>query len=95
MGVFRMVKKIISLIIIGAALCSCSTAEPEPELITDIVFGTVTTAEGDGIDELGGYISYRDVPGIEPGDTVITALTRHEGAELDDIIARADKVLAE
>lgn len=95
MGVFRMVKKIISLIIIGAALCSCSTAEPEPELITDIVFGTVTTAEGDGIDELGSYISYRDVPGIEPGDRVATALTRYQGSEPDDIISRADRIIAE
>lgn len=86
---------IASLAALSLSGCAAQTPVKEPELITDIVIGTVLTAEGDGIDELGGYISYRDVPGIEPGDTVITALTRYEGAELDDIIARADKVLAE
>ena len=88
-----MVKAIISLIIIGAALSGCSTAEPE--ITTEIVIGTVTTAEGDGVDELGGYISYRGVAGIEPGDTVATALVRYRGSEPDDIISRADRVIEE
>ncbi len=94
-----MIKKILAILAILVALslsgCAARTPAEEPDLVTDIVVGTVLTAEGDGIDELGGYISYRDVPGIEPGDMVVTALTRYEGAELDDIIARADKVLAE
>lgn len=91
-----MVKKIIT---VCAALslsgCAAQTPTREPELVTDIVIGTVITAEGDGVDELGGYISYRDVPGIEPGDKVVTAFTRLADSEPDDILARADKVLAE
>lgn len=82
---------------IAAALslsgCAAQTPTRESELVTDIVIGTVLTVEGDGVDELGGYISYRDVPGIEPGDTVVTALTRYEGAELDDTLTRTDRIL--
>lgn len=89
-------KKIIAAIAaLSLSGCAAPTPAEEPELITDIVIGTVLTVEGDGIDELGGYISYRDVPGIEPGDTVITAFTRLADSEPDDILTRADKVLAE
>lgn len=92
-----MKKFIIAAIAAALSLSGCAAPTPtrEPELVTDIVVGTVLTVEGDGVDELGGYISYRDVPGIEPGDTVVTSFTRLADSEPDDIIARADKVLSE
>ena len=88
-------KKILIAAIAALSLSGCAVPTPaeEPELVTDIVIGTVLTAEGDGEDEFGGYISYRDVPGIEPGDTVVTALTRYEGAEPDDTPTRTDRIL--
>lgn len=84
-------KKILIAAIAALSLSGCAVPTPaeEPELVTDIVIGTVLTAEGDGEDELGGYISYRDVP----GDTVVTALTRYEGAEPDDTLTRTDRIL--
>ena len=90
-------KKYIIAAIAALSLSGCAAQTPtrESELVTDIVIGTVLTVEGDGVDELGGYISYRDVPDTEPGDTVVTAFTRFADSEPDDIIARADKVLAE
>lgn len=88
-------KKYIIAAIAALSLSGCAARTPaeEPDLVTDIVVGTVLTVEGDGVDELGGYISYRDVPGIEPGDTVVTALTRYEGAEPDDTLTRTDRIL--
>lgn len=88
-------KKIIvaSLAVLSLSGCVAQTPAEEPVLVTDIVIGTVLTAEGDGMDELGGYISYRDVPDIEPGDTVATAFTRFADSEPDDILTRTDKVL--
>lgn len=88
-------KFIIAIVALSLSGCAAQVPAGEPELVTDMVIGTVLTAEGDGVDELGGYISYRDVPGIEPGDTVVTAFTRLADSEPDEIIARADKVLAE
>ena len=90
-------KKVYIAAIAALSLSGCAAQTPaeEPELVTDIVIGTVLTVEGDGVDELGGYISYRDVAGIEPGDMVVTAFIRLADSEPDEIIARADKVLAE